>query len=508
MRCYNHVIYIFLILIEGLVINCGASSTIQQASTLQVQMTQYSNNIIQSHIHDFYQFDPVKYLKTPRSVVWNTIINNIKSSVSISTSDYDNGIIETNWSYDDPQVTIGLARQLRKRYKIQVAYNDPSNYDASITTSWEERQRETCKSSTNWVPTTGQPDVLESNIKQSIESLRRLNYNEITFPGTLDSMLPIVSDIIIKRWGLSPMPDGIQFPIKSGWRETELFIGGINMEARSKVEVNAVPINSGIQFNTNAIFQYRGYDNSSSSLWHYADASIVVEDFITRLIGRVNPMVIEREDVEPLIIVDSEPEISDLPNPPDSLIGKYQLYLKAVQVPLKRNDGSDWDEGASIVGKILEQSPNIIKIVTGLSIIEPTTIIGSKLLELGSNIAAEIGRKVGKMSSPDIQVELSLPVYGNIATSVYKNSHVAGWREPIVNNLILNGQGGVINWVIYDRDFDNNFEKIVQGNVSIEELANGCGIICKQFSGYDDGGQICFELEKIYENFPASPTIN
>ena len=477
-----------------------------------------SSRAVEEHLADGRGIDTSDLVDVPPGLAWNSTVDAVRGVAPVASASFDQRRIETQWVYGAVGVRDGVATQPRARSSVQLVGSDARSYQARVTTEGETRTRETCTEPSDWTPARASADErIEHGTREALEHLQTVGLAELRFPGSPDAVLPIVSDVVLRRWGLAPAPNGLAFPLAGGWRDTTATRDGVDVTVRSSVQVSvrsalapsneqpmggatpglgAAPPAQFVHFDVHGILQWHGEQGDEGTAWLGEDGERVVADFFARLAERLPPARVSHADVTPMEPSAADPPAPDLPAPPDPLRGSYGLYIRAVQLPLHSPDGLDWDVGG-MIGTLIRYAPAVIRVLrlaygdfsSALEfVVAAARAAGDRGIE--DRIAGMIADRLGQTSAPDIQMALTLPNQETVGLDGPDNSHVAAWTDPIP--LGLNGEA-LLPWAIWDRDpFEPDL--VGRGTFSLQELANACEPVCQALPG---GGRVCAELRRV-----------
>ncbi len=459
---------------------------------------------ITQHLADGRAFEASRLVDVPASAAWNATVETVRRDAPVAEANFAARRLSTHWVYDPPSEQGGVARQRRTRYHVQLSGADAQSFNAGTRAESELRQRETCGDPTSW-SSTGSADTsnIDTRTAAAIAALSDVQLSELQFPGTPDEVLPVVRDLLLARWGLAPAPNGLSFPLRAGWRETQTPAGNLTLQVRSSVRVNARPSlaraqsQPSVHLDVDAVLEWHGALGEEGTAWIPGDSAPVARDFFGLLAERLPPLRIAVQAPAPIEPRDPEPSAPDLPAPVDPVVGQYALYVTAIQLPLRAPDGLDWDVGG-MLAPVIRYAPAAIRVLRVMmgdvsSVLELLTQAVGAWVNGGieDHIARAIADRIGQTVAPDIQLVLTLPSGEQVSLDGADNSHVAGWTEPI-QILEMNGNAA-LRFEVWERD-PVEPDLAARGSFSAADLANACRPVCQPIAG---GGQICAELRRV-----------
>lgn len=463
---------------------------------------------IAAHLADAREFDASQLVDVPVSTAWNATVDAVQREVPIADASFADRRLSTHWTYEEPAVRDGVATQRRVRHHLQLTGDDARSFRTRGRSEAEARQRETCSEPTEWRATAPTDATAVTRVAdEALDQLREVPLSELRFPGSPEDVLPIASDVMLRRVGLAPSPDGIGFPLRSAWRESQHAGQDVALTVRSAVTVRARPADGGlpqsdgisapaVHLDVEGSLQWHGEHGEEGTAWVQEPADPIVRDFVGRLAERLPPLRVARREATPVEPRDPEPRVAELPRPPDPLSGRYQLSVPLVTAPLHDPNGLDWDATARVLQTLIEWAPAAIRVARVLAG-DPTSLLelavqlyqATRREGLDDRLAAEFGRLVGQAAAPDLSLQLALPG-GTQTLPGRDNSHVTGWTQPL--DIVLRGAAH-IEWVLVDRDIGDQAEEVARGTISVERLANACERVCESVRG----AQVCFELRRV-----------
>ncbi|MGE0708604.1 MAG: hypothetical protein AB7N76_12710 [Planctomycetota bacterium] len=184
------------------------------------------------------------------------------------------------------------------------------------------------------------------------------------------------------------------------------------------------------------------------------------------------------------------PDAGSLPsNTPSPVYGNANLYVRLVQAPLKKPDGTDWDVGA-LASKAVD--PLLAKAATKLALTgEPTSVLISAVMASpkGRQFAEVLKAMIGRTAAPDLVLVLVGPDGTTLQSPLVKNSHVAGWSSPFCSVPAGTATGNLV-FALWDVDLQFH-DPIFTATVPIAELRRLGGL---QITG-EDGSALVLGLE-------------
>jgi hypothetical protein len=443
---------------------------------------------LQQYRSELLRLDTAQFVKVPPALAWNTTVERLRRAIPIESSDFDSRVVQTHWLYMNPVVRDGVAAQKRERFKVVLRGEDAASYGVHVQATAEVRQRTTCTPPGPWLEASASAKPVGEALDKSLRALGKVPPEQLQFPGSPPELLTVLQDVVARRWGLAPMPEGLKFPIRGSWREKIVDLKDMRLELRSTVVVGAAGGEGSTRLLADAMLQHRAVNKEGATLWIEADAAPVREDFYARVVQLISPLTIERPSGEPVAVSDPEPPEVDLPRPADPLRGTYGLFVRAVIAPRKKPNGLDWDPG-SITQELIRNAQKIARYAALVP--EPNVQAVARFVKsVPPEVFERAAQLVGQFTAPDIQVVFSIPGLGVIATPVAEDTYVASWQNPIEFNV--NGDG-VIQFHVWDIDLIEN-DSMGSGSFTLEELANACEPVCKGNGA--TGGAICLELRR------------
>jgi hypothetical protein len=483
----------------GWVVATYLFATASGCATLTESSKARATQAVESHLRDRVAFDPSVFLELPPSTAWNAAVNAARKEAALASADFNSRVMLTTWRYET-KVEAGLATQLRRREFITLSGNDARSYGASVRTEAESRTRNQCRAPTTWSAGPPSSPTVGPKVAQTLEQLRAIPASEFIFPLRESELLPVVEDLAVRSYGLSPAEQGVAFPLAAGWRETTL-LGGkdeATILVRSTFKVAPKVAADGTQLVLEPRVQWRAERGEDGTKWVEVTSpdvgSRVVADFFGRLSQRVRPVVLARPAEEPLAVSGDRAEEPELPLPPPNLYAAYTLKVLSVTAPLTTPQGGSWDPAMVALGTLVEFAPKAYRIAKVIAAPPAAALdIARELMSaakggrMEDRIAQQIGQMIGSYAAPDLALGVALPNGDRFVLNGADNSHVASWSTSFP--LSLSG-GGTISWALADRDLQN-WDDMAQGTIDVARAAAACGPLCVDGT---NGAVVCIEL--------------
>ena len=167
----------------------------------------------------------------------------------------------------------------------------------------------------------------------------------------------------------------------------------------------------------------------------------------------------------------------------------FRFFIRGVQAPEFRQDGTDWD-----LGRQLETALDVTSVGAKVAPFNPVNAAaGQAVAEIADGGAARrLAKKAGKRAAPDLIVTASITGAGDFRTGVLPDTYVAGWDSVLVD-VPGRARGKTATISVWDADIGGQVELIALAEVSLEELDAGGGRATLTF---DHGAALAIELER------------
>ncbi|MCU0691278.1 MAG: hypothetical protein MUF54_07750 [Polyangiaceae bacterium] len=375
-------------------------------ATLASRHKDEAPKVLQEYQAELLPLRTAQFVEAAPPFAWNLVIERLRRVIPVESADFESRVIQTHWHYGQPRERQGLAAQKRERFRVALRGNDAASYGVQVQAVAEIRQRTTCSPPGPWIEAAAEARPVGEALDTVLKSIGEVPLERLEFPGTPGELLPVLSEVMTKRYGLAPMPEGLKFPVRGSWRERAFDRPELRVEVRSTVLVAAQASDTATRLLVDAKLQHRGVNKEGATLWVDADPEAVRRDFFARLVQVIRPNTLVRPTVEPVAVSDPEPPEVELPRPADPLQGTYGLFVRAVIAPRKKPNGLDWDPG--------EMTQTIIKNLRGIATVaalvpEPhVKAVALAVKKVPQERYEQLAELVGQFTAPDIQVRLAI----------------------------------------------------------------------------------------------------
>ena len=435
-----------------------------------------ARDALRQYAGDLRKLDTARFVDVPPELAWNTVLRRLRTEHRIETADFESRIIQTHWQYAATRQNGDLAVQTRRRFRAVLSGADAASYRVNVSAAVERRERATCADAGPWVTTgedAGSP-ALKDVFDNELRALGRVPFDDLVFPGTPSELAPMLSDLTIRRWRLVPMSGAPGSRAAGGQAEESFQREELTVDVFLSLEVAAVPVDdSSVRVVADVELRTRARTEQEATEWMRAKVAPIREDFYARLVERLRPKTVARRGEVAEAGSDPEPDEPLLAAPPDPLFGVYELTVAGVIAPRKTPSGLDWDPG-TITQELFTKAHLVAKVVGGLlpvtrSLTSAVEMVPQEYLDLAAGL-------VGQYTAPDMQVLLSVPRSGVVATPVVRDSYVAAWEGAI--SVLVDGDAS-LRFEVWDIDMYRP-DFIGRGAFSLSELANACGRVCRR----------------------------
>lgn len=444
------------------------AATTQGCSTIHDRHAEHSGPALGEFTRRLASFETAPFVEIPTSIAWNTLYSRARRIAPIGHVDLSTLTLSSHWVYEPTESKRALNVQRRHRFQAQLVGDDRRQYRVTTATATEERMRELCQQEPGpWAAR--EPlnrAALEADLVQTLSSLGEIPPGELVFPGERETLWAVAGRVLAQEESAPRSAEQqASATLSTEWLTKTYAFGQTRLEVRSRVHVSLVPRPGGHSLSVVGELQHRAIEDEGVTSWVAADPAPLVAHVFAKFSREVSPLPVRLQPQEPFSIVDPASPMPDLPMPHDPLVGTYHLYVRAVQAPLTKPSGFDWD-----IGQLVAQ---LLPLVRQLNLTPvPTTQLARWLTgQLTDHLIAEAQTWIGRTAAPDLALVLTLRSAGTAQLVGPPDSHVMGWTDPIV--LQLRGPED-LGFQLFDLDLQEH-DFVAKGNVSLEALANTCG---------------------------------